>query len=162
MQIFQSSITKLVQLLLPPRLRSATLKAFARAAVIPIEQIRTDLLKKREDVTYWLGITPQVCYLEKALNDTFDTEQRRIVIENTSGNDIQLIHRAAAEKPVFIGREDSGQSLIIHTSGNYGGSVVDFNVNLNDVSLTESEYQYLKYIVEANKLADKNFQILTR
>ncbi len=159
MRIFQSNIIKVAQLLLLPRLRSLSMTALLRTCAVPIERVRKELLRKRQDVDYWWGISPQRCYLEKALNDTFDNEQRRIYLENNQGVDAILLHTAAAQKPIIIKKDNA---LVIHTKANYGGTSVDFSVKLNGVKLNASEYQHLRYIVSHKCLPDKHFKIQTR
>ncbi len=155
MQIFQSNIVRLAYLILPPHMRSSTLMAIARTCVVPIEQLRGKLLTKRDDVAYWLGITPQICYLKKALNDTFDSVKRRINIETVYGTDLQLIHSDSALKPVYIGTDDSNGLLLIHTNAGYSDGGYDFIVYKNGVTLTDSQDKQLKTIVNNYKLPDK-------
>jgi hypothetical protein len=159
MRIFQSSLTKLAQLVLPTRLRTSTISALLNAMVSPIEEQRSELLQKRQEVTYWLGITPQVCYLEKALNDNFDFENRRISVANGEGVIITLLHSNEALKPVIIG-EDA--PLIIHDNSNYSGGDFDFSVNIGSIALSQSEEQHMRYIINNNKLADKSYVILNQ
>lgn len=161
MQIFQTNIVKLAYLKLVPITRSKTIMAFVKACVLPIEELRGELLLKRQDVNYWMGITPQVCYLEKALNDTFDSIQRRIFISKTAGIDMQLIHTNEADEPVIIGQDNSGQMMLIHNNAGYTGGGINFVVNLNGLILNDYKILRLKAIVNKYKLADKSFEIYT-
>lgn len=161
MQIFQTNIVKLAYLMLVPITRSKTVMAFVKACVLPIEELRGKLLIKRQDVNYWMGITPQVCYLEKALNDTFDSIQRRIFISKTAGIDMQLIHTDEADEPVIIGQDTSGQYMLIHNNAGYTGGGINFVVNLNGLILNPYQTLQLTAIVNRYKLADKSFEIYT-
>lgn len=159
MQIFKTNIVKLAYIIALPLLRTASVLAMIKACVLPLEQLRGDLVNKRADVNYWMQITPQKCYLEKALNDTFDHDQRRIFLTNSAGIDIQLIHSDAAEMPVIIGQDSSEQYMLIHNDAGYTGGGINFIVNLNGVSLSEYQLIQLRTIVDRFKLADKTFEI---
>lgn len=161
MQIFKTNIVKLSYIMAIPLLRTASVLAMLKACVLPLEELRGELLLKRQDVNYWMGITPQKCYLEKALNDTFDTIQRRIFLSNTSGIDMQLIHTDAADMPVIIGQNTSDQYMLIHNNAGYTGGGINFVVNLNGLILNNYQTLQLTAIVNRYKLADKTFEIYT-
>ena len=68
-------------LLLPIRLRSVSLlMAFLNSSGSLLNAFFMSWLSWIRDRRYEMGITPQVCYIEKMLNDEFDKEHRRIYI----------------------------------------------------------------------------------
>lgn len=101
--IFNINYGRLVVWLLPNALRTPTVIAFAEALIKPITSAYQAFLQFRTARLYELGITPQVCYLEKLLNDRYDPIQRRIEIVDSIDQLPQYIFLAAEEKPVFLG-----------------------------------------------------------
>lgn len=161
MQIFRTDILKLALMLIPPRLRLLDLVAMVKAMAAPLAAEKADFDKYREDTQYWLGITPQVCYLEKALNDHFDSVQRRIAIENTAGLDVQLIHKDEADKPIMLNTDAADNPNIIHDESAYATAGVDFNVKVPLLNYyTSSQIFHMRAILDKYKLPDKQYKIL--
>lgn len=162
MRIFETNISKLAERLLPSELFSQSGVALVKAVVSPIEFLRGEMLIYREDKKYWVGITPQVCYLQKALNDAIDYDERRIFIENTAKNDVTLIHQDAANKPLVIHTDDYYNTHPevpvpkIHLDGSYVGGSADFDVFF-PFQLTEKQYYTARKILDDNKLPDKSY-----
>lgn len=161
MQIYRTDLNKLAILLLPPRLRSASLLALLKAFVAPITAISASFTQYRNETDQFLGITPQVCYLEKILNDRFDI-QRRIYIENTSGYNILLIHTDEKAEPILLHTQESGAApVLIHDISAYADAGYDFYVYVpTDLNLTGTREYEVRAIVEKKKLADKRFKII--
>lgn len=161
MRIFQTDIVKLAQMLIPPRLRLIDLVEWAKAVVTPLVAEKAEFDVYREETQYWLGITPQVCYLEKALNDKFDTAQRRIRIVNTAGLDVQLIHSDEANKPVMLHTDEADSPNIIHDNSAYATAGVDFNVLVPLLNYySSSQIFHMRAILDRFKLPDKQYKIL--
>lgn len=78
--IFNVDWHKLGQWALAPFTAVPEVKAMVYAIYAAIADIHTRFGHNRNYINYRLGITPQVCYLEKLLNDRFDVADRRIRI----------------------------------------------------------------------------------
>lgn len=78
--IYDYDWRKLLRWLTPFALRQPKFIALIQAAVSPIQYVYALFGNYKLEVEYELTITPQVCYLRKALNDRFDFLQRRIKI----------------------------------------------------------------------------------
>ena len=81
-RIYIIDYNKLVVWLLPTFLRKVKLFTWLQVLIAPIKELYSDFLKFRKRVNYKLSHNSQVCYLQKVLNDVFDTELKRIYIEN--------------------------------------------------------------------------------
>ena len=145
------SIDKLVVLLLPTFLRKPKLVAWLRALATPLHKLLYDFQQARTADLYNLAHNSQVCYLRKALNDEFDSEQRRIRIEDGKQKQRLYIYPRSANKPLYLGR------VFLYQRGDYIDGGVDFIVVLPK-DLTYDKYK-LEALVNFYKLAGKRWQI---
>ena len=142
---------KLLLLLIPSFLRkSKVLKAFLNAFAIPFQKIN----KKNDDcfreINYFLCITPQVCCLERLLNDKCDPLLRRI----------SIIEPAIALPFYFTGNDDSGMYYFDDDEhfSNRGNYIYDFIVQVPaDVPSSDT---YISALLNKYKLPSKTFQIV--
>jgi hypothetical protein len=80
--MFEINYNRLILLLLPTFLRKPVMTAFLRAMTAPAAALHDTFLARRRDNLYRLSVTPQACYLQRALNDAFSPGQRAIRIED--------------------------------------------------------------------------------
>ena len=78
------------------------LMAYLNVIVGPVVSIYNSLNLYRNLVLYKLTITPQVCYLEKMLNNQYDNTERRIYIEDGSQYEGQFVFQDADSRRVFL------------------------------------------------------------
>jgi hypothetical protein len=160
--IYNIDYNKPITWLIPPRLRSSILMYWVKALISPIDKLYGDFTRYRKDVLYRTSITPQVCYMEKVLNDTFDKTQRRITITDGFEYIVTLIHLDEALKPLPTYLEGTGHDEdipIIHDDSAYMDSGCDFNVNI-PFSLSQTDEMRLKSIINTYKLPSKRYKIL--
>jgi hypothetical protein len=100
--VFKTDLKKLVYLLQIIRLRRPRLLAFLYAFIAPLETLHRLFTGNRDGNLYRLLITPQVCYLEKFLNDRYDAAKRRIRIRNAFYADIVYLFLRAENKPLYL------------------------------------------------------------
>lgn len=124
MRIFQLDIEKLTLLLIPTFLRKSKLVSWLRMLVAPIIKLNYDFTLKREADLRKLSLNGQVCYLRKALNDSFDPQLRRIRILEGNQYQSQYIYTEAERKPKYLG------TLYLHRSVDYADTGVDFVVKI--------------------------------
>ena len=124
MRIFQLDIEKLSLLLIPTFLRKAKLVGWLRMLVAPIGRLHYDFTLKRAADIRKLSLNGQVCYLRKALNDTFDPLLRRIRILEGSQYQSQYIYTEAERKPKFLG------TMYLRRGVDYADTGVDFIVKV--------------------------------
>lgn len=161
-KLFQIDLDRLALWLIPPKLRRNLLFALVKCLISPIKQVFSELLQYREQTRYWMTITPQVCYLERALNDMFDLEQRRITLTDTTEYLVPLIHPDNAQQPIVTQPEGVGRDreiLRIHPESVYDDVGADFNVNV-PFSLSLNDENRLKSILMEYKLVSKRFKII--
>ena len=97
--MYNLNIDKLLVLLTPTFLRKPKLVAWLRMLATPLHKLLYDSQRARQADLYNLALNSQVCYLRKALNDEFDSEQRRIRIEDGKQNERLYIYPRSANKP---------------------------------------------------------------
>jgi hypothetical protein len=161
--IYNVDFNRLLKWLVPPLLRSNLILNWLKAIISPIYWVYNNFIQYKSDVDYRTAITPQVCYLEKVLNDTFDKVRRRITISDNPGKNIVLIHMDDAALPVKIHQEGSGHdavTLLIHDESSYV-NLSDFIVRV-PLTLQQSQRYRLQTILNTYKLASKRYKIIYR
>lgn len=148
---YNFNIDKLLVLLTPTFLRKRKLVAWLRTLAMPLNKLLDDFKAHRERDLYNLTHNSQVCYLCKALNDEFDSQLRRIKIEDGTRNIRRYIYQRNVNRPLYLGR------MFLYLRGNYIDGGVDFVVVL------PRDLEYDKYKLEAlvnfYKLAGKRWTI---
>nr|DAP19242.1 MAG TPA: hypothetical protein [Caudoviricetes sp.] len=88
-----------------------TYKGVAKSILSAFGSILNEILSKYitsfEEMHYDLSITPQVCFLEKMLNDKYDKEQRRIRIEDPEVIEGRFFfpHTDTPDKKFYFGKK---------------------------------------------------------
>lgn len=158
-QIYNVDFTRLIRWLIPPLQRNTFTVNWLKALISPVVWLYNQFILYKTNVDYRISITPQVCSLQKVLNDTFDNTLRRIQIADAPGRNILLIHTDEAAMPILLNMDETGNPTIIHTSSSYGSNTCDFIV-IVPFSLTETQEYRMKSILDNNKLASKRYNII--
>lgn len=148
---FEIDYKKLVILLLPTFLRKTRIVYFFQSLITPLIQLHYDWSLQRERNLYKLQHNGQVCYLRKALNDEFDSGQRRIEILEGNKFGRQYIYTHAEQQPKYLG------TMYIRPSSDYEDTGVDFIVAVPN-NLIFNQYDMIS-LVELYKLASKRYKI---
>lgn len=153
--------TKFVVERIPEELRFDEVVAYVNKLTTPLVFVYNKLIAFRDSILYKLTITPQVCYLEKMLNDRYDNLLRRIYI--LDGNEYQALSLfvKAELKPLRLYRksEVAKPKNRLFLKGEVSQFTFDFVVFVPlDVSFDENE---IKALVSYYKLASKFFKIQT-
>jgi hypothetical protein len=157
-EIFKTDLKKLVQLLQVIRLRRERLLAFLYALTAPVESLYRIFAGNRDSNLYRLLITPQVCYLERFLNNRYDTASRRIRIVNAFYADIAYLFLRAENKPVSLFTRAENRPVHLFTRGETSIVPVDFIIAVPaDISINENQ---MRGEVDSYKLAGKKYQII--
>ena len=96
----------------------------------PVILLYQDFLRFRNAKNYELKITPQVCYMQKLLNDRFDFINRRIIIVDGLDKPPTFIYKVAEIKPVFIYLNSQSLPHFIYTSGESSDIHDDFIIQI--------------------------------
>ncbi len=159
--MFDLDFNKVVVWLLPRMVRTVFNVAWLKALVQPVVLIYTGLngfLSYRNNIQYKLNHNGQVCYLEAALNDTFDTAERRIYLTDAGGDVITLINRDTDGNALIINDDPNG-GIIIHNDSAYFGGSYDFIVNI-PYQFSEADIYQLRALVNFYKLAGKRYDVI--
>ncbi|MBB6274733.1 hypothetical protein HDF26_005215 [Pedobacter cryoconitis] len=152
---YKIDFKKLVVLVLPTFLRQNLTVSYVQALVTPISMLYQLWYAKRDDNLYKLAHNGQVCYLRKALNDMFDTELRRIYIDNGNRFKRTYIYTQAESQPHYLKR------LFLQPSSSFADTGSDFKVIIPAELNTQANYYQLNALIDFYKLASKRYTIET-
>lgn len=132
MKTLDIDIKKLAVLLLPTFLRKPLLQALVGSTTRALQQTHINFGKYRTDVDYRRNHNGQVCYLQAALNDTLDSESRRIKITDTHRTVPVLFYPEQAEKPVVFSKEipTLAHPVLFGRESLFGENKQDFEVSV--------------------------------
>lgn len=156
-RIFSIEFTRLSRLLTPVPLRKATLLAWLQVLVSAVAKLHQQFKRNRSNNLYMLAITPQVCYLEKMLNDRFDFGDRRIYISDPIGQDVWYAYQDAELKPEHMYQESEEQPVYTYSDNEAGVITTDFVVHV-PASLNFNENE-MKALLDMYKMAGKRYKI---
>lgn len=148
---FDINFNQLVEERIPPRMRRPRVLAFAKALSMEVSRQHNQFRVNRKSNLYRLAITPQVCYLERMLNDRYDYTNRRIYIGDGNDQPPTYIYQSAEQKPLYLG------SQTIYTGGESGELKDDFIVNVPAVIVFEDAEMVA--LINVYKLAGTKFKI---
>ena len=150
--IFKVDFDRLVQLLLPTFLRKGLATAFLTAFIQPLKIIYTAFTAYRQNTLYMLEITPQVCYLEKCLNNMFDPSLRRITIHDPERATQAYVYLDSENKPLLL-----NPSQPVYQDGEIAKTQTsDFVVSL---PATVTDITRVKAVLDKYKLPTKQYEI---
>ena len=156
---YDINYTKAVTQRIPVPIQKDRTTAWLLVLVTPIVFIYNLLLSFRALIIYKLTITPQVCYLEKMLNDRYDTIDRRIYIADGKEYNPIFIYRKVEVKPAFFFRKSESTALkqILYLKNETGSFTFDFVIHIPvEVLFDQNE---LVALVRTYKLPAITFKI---
>ena len=138
-------------------LRKPLLLTLLGVLVYPVAQLHQVFLRFRTAKLYQLKITPQVCYLEMMLNDSFDNTARGIYIEDAIWHLPTYIYQEAELKPVYLAIESEAAPVYVYTESEAGEFRDDFVVKVPATVLFNIEE--MKGKIDSYKLAGTHYKI---
>jgi len=156
--MMQINWNRLIVLLLPVRLRTATLHGYISSLIAPLVSLYNSLLSYNAITTYKLRHTSQVWSIEKVLNDEFDPVERRVRIFDAGGNSIVPLYPDADLRSVSLDDDLTG-CLILQADSGYDNGDFDFVVRL-PYRYADSQVYHMKSLVNFYKLAGKRYDII--
>lgn len=159
--IYNINFKKLVVWLVPSVLRRPTLLALLYALVAPIIYVYNLFLINRRSNLYRLLITPQVCYVEMALNNKYDSVDRRIEIVKPKNYEPLFLYRKIENKPVYLYKktEVAKPKTWLYQKGETLTFQYDFIVKVPiQIIFNEKE---MRAIIDGYILPDKIYKIST-
>lgn len=138
---------------LPVHLRQPRMLALIRALTAPLYTVQRFFLTYRDETIYKIEHNGQVCYLQGALNDTFDDSLRRIRIVDPVRNEFLILSQRQEMKEVDLGQE------FISRRDSVMADQLDFIVKVPRSLNTPGDTARLHSIVNFYKLAGKYYRI---
>ncbi len=154
---YKINFDKLAIMMLPTMLRNYVMIAFAQVVLSPINWLYNQFIKYRDANLYNLSITPQVCCIEKALNDRFDTSKRRIYITKTLTYAQPYLFLDQELKDDFIFIDNENKDSYLHQGSELSAGKSDFIVHI-PAELYTQEVD-VKSIIDTYKLATKSYTL---
>lgn len=157
-RLFEIDYLRLARLLVWPHLRQIKHVRWVQGLSNPVNLLYQLFRKNRDANIYRLKITPQVCYLERLLNDRYDIAARRIRIKDSVTFDPLYIFLEQENKPVFIYTEAEQQPEFIYTEAEISIDPVDFVVVVPmDIFFQEAE---MRGVLDVYRLSGKTYSII--
>ena len=155
--IYTLDIERLAHWLVPERWRQPVTLAWVKSMAVNLTNLFNRFLLYRERKKYDLLITPQVCFLEKALNDKYDFIQRRIYIEDGDDQDPVHLFKRDELKPVYLYKRSEDQPVYLRSRTETAEFGVDFIVHVpSDIIFDQAE---MRTYLTGYKLTTKTFSI---
>jgi len=156
---YNINYTRLVKQRIPVQISMPNLIALALSCSVPFVYTHTLLMSFRNLILYKLTITPQVVYLEKMLNDRYDTSARRIYIADGKEYTPIFLFRKEELKRIFLFRKSESGFLqrYLYTRNETGQFTYDFIIHVP--AIVSFDLNELKALVNIYKLASKTFKI---
>lgn len=158
-KIFIIDYQRLVNWLVPGALRKPVTLAWLRVMMSQVVLLYQAFMRNRNANLYTLGITPQVCYLEKMLNDRFDNTARGIWIGDPQRSSALYLYRDDELKPEWLYTDAENKPLVAYSDEEAGLRNVDFIVHL-PAGLV-ANINEMKALLDMYKLAGKTYKIET-
>lgn len=159
--VFRVNIKRLALLTLPTWLRRPLCGALVFAGVQPLARMLGELRGFRAQIRYRIEHNGQVCKLRGVLNDEFDPEQCRILVEDgdsVSDAEASAVWLRERGRWVMLPRRGAG-AVCIHREGFGGTGGFDFWVTVPAGLLDVESETRLRAIVNMYKLASKRYAI---
>jgi hypothetical protein len=157
--IFKIDYQRLVASLVPPALRKHNLLEWLNCLVYPIQLLFNEYQLNRKNNLYKIDITPQVCYLQKAINDRYDYVQKRIRIVDVEIKETSFLYQQSENKPLPLFTKGENHPIPFYLQTETSAVSVDFLV-LVPIELRYSDNEMRAYI-DSYKLASKEYKIQT-
>lgn len=145
---------------IPHWLRKQNTMLLVYVFIKPINRLHNTFLNYKTSVNYRLLITPQVCHLERALNDRYDFALRRIRIEDgVEFNAFPVSLRAEAKPVKLFWRAEAKPAPVLYLKTETGNFTADFIIKIPaDVAFDINE---LRAFTDTYKLLSKKYNVQT-
>lgn len=156
-RIYEINYGTLVWWLIPPKLRNKKLVNWLLVLISPVAAIKEQFKLYQKAKRFQLAITPQVCYLEFMLNDSFDSSLRRIRIGDANWFSPIDLYIEPEQEPVPLYKEPENKPLKLYLDSEAGMMKDDFVV-LVPAGLSYN-VEEMKGKLDAYKLAATKYTI---
>lgn len=158
-KIYSVNWQRLCRWMVPSILRKPVFLAVLYAIAAPVQAVHSAFTGFRKIKLYELSINPQVVYLEKMLNDKYDSGLKRIYIADAVWFAPLYIYQEAELKGIdlFLDSENQPVTLRTESETNVNGFGNDFIVYVpSSVIFNVDE---MKSLIDKYKLAGRRYSI---
>lgn len=148
---YNLDLDKLVILLLPMEWRKVRTVNFIQSCIAPLKELHYQFRTNRLRNLYRIQHNWMKCYMQDALNDEFDPQERRITIDEPDNFLNKYIYTSAENKPKYLG------TMYLQTSAEHNGTGVDFTVNMHGVS---GNIYDIRALVDFYRIAGPRYEII--
>ena len=157
--------------MLPPVLRGTVIKALLFAMIAPIIYLYDSFMNYKDSIDKKLHITANVQYIEKALNDALDQQERRIRLtepDESTNKDVYFYHEAEEMPAHYLRLESEEADSIILYNDMEASHEDDFTVFVPPAIISEippqsqsdkTTYRQLITILDTYKPAGRSYKI---
>lgn len=149
---YKVDFDKLILLLLPTFLRKPILFSYIKALVSPIASLHYSWLQMRDANLKKLSYNGQRCYLRGVLNDQFDSDLRRIYIQDVPELSSNYIYTPEENLDYYL------DTMFIDLDFTEAGETVDFVVYVPNELM--NKINEITAILEFYTLAGKQYKII--
>ncbi|MBN8834558.1 MAG: hypothetical protein ABS68_00310 [Niastella sp. SCN 39-18] len=143
----------------PKKIRKPFLLSWVWVLVYPFSTLHQQFLLFRKAKLYHLMITSQKCWLERLLNDRYDSTERRIYIDDLPDTPPVYIFRRDENKPLALYRRSENRPVYLYTR-NETEQDTDYFIVWVPVSLVFNKPE-MTSLVKIYKLVGTKFIIQT-
>jgi len=150
------------------RLRKPKQWAWFKILAAPVRNLYGLFTTNRNTNLYVLAHNSQVCYIQAALNDTFDAVSRGIWIGDPVFDDPEYIYMVDEDKPMWLGLvSEEGSTPYadpapLYTIGEiYSGAGETFIVHVPSAVYAALDVNRLKALINFYRLPARRFSIVT-
>lgn len=145
--------------LTPTVLRNQLHIAFQYVMVAPVSRLARLFDTYRTDTNYRLHHNGQVCYLRSVLNDVFDSNLRRIRIEDLDPQKELVVWNRDQYKPTMLSVRTTNAPVVISKRGFGGADGFDFVVVCPSALRGTIDEARMCALINQYKLASKRYTI---
>ncbi len=155
--MFQLDYRRLIATLLPFSLRKPFMLSWLNVLLAPVKCLYMEFLKYRTLVNYKIEHNGQVVHLQKVLNDSFDSTNKRIYMSDGSKYDWVYVFKTDENKPRYL------KKIQLYNHLSYGDTGADFQVHIpSEIPIWENKSSMAKFraLLDYYKLAGKRYQLI--
>jgi hypothetical protein len=155
--VYNINWNNLAAWLIPKPMRKAVFIILVKTCLYPLVAVHNLFLSFRKSKIYQLTITPQVCYLERLLNDRYDFTERRIYIDDAVWHLPWFVYEEAENKPQWLYKASENKPTWLYMDGEAGVALNDFVVFAPaDLSFDPNE---MRSLIDGYKLFGTKYTI---
>lgn len=159
---YEINYNRLALSLVPICLRKAILMNLLYVMMGQVSKESCVFSQFRSETDYRIIHNGQVCYLRGVLNDKFDWQERRIIIEDVTEGEGTILYKRELSKFLMVPEQSTGKALVINKRAFTGSDSVDFAVVVPASLRGNFVEEQMRALIDTYKLASKRYTITYR